>query len=131
MNKNQKKDENKIMQERRKYKRINKNFILSYYEKTDPNKKYEITQLKNISMGGICFITTRAFKPAVEIGVELKTPYLSETTFLEGNILESHEKVKGMLYETRVQFSPLSKEGEFLIAKLIDFFMKDTHENNT
>ena len=108
---------------RRQYQRIHKNFILTYFEKDDPTKKYEITQLKNISLGGICFITSKAFAPSTLIGIELKTPYLSDTTYLEGLVLESHEKIKGILYETRLKFNPLNAQAEFLLAKLIDFFV--------
>ena len=91
--------------ERRNYVRIKKNFILSYFDKDRPDEKYEITQLKNISMGGMCYVTSRKFNYGTSMGIELKTPYLSDTTYLEGVVLESHEKVKNMLYETRLQFN--------------------------
>ena len=120
-------DEPKVpegQEERRKYKRINKNFILTYFDKTNPDEKYEITQLKNISLGGMCFITTRRFEPPAELRVELKTPFLSEATFLEGKILESHEKVKNLIYETRIQFSNLVPHAVIILEQLIEFFTK-------
>ncbi|VAW13039.1 hypothetical protein MNBD_BACTEROID05-679 [hydrothermal vent metagenome] len=116
--------------ERRVYKRIDKNFILTYYDKADPSRKYELTQLKNISMGGMCFITTQAYVPSSKMGIELKTPYLADTTHLEGNVLASHEKVKNIIYETRIKFDLLSSESEFLLAKLIEFFTKSQGKNN-
>jgi c-di-GMP-binding flagellar brake protein YcgR len=91
--------------ERRRYTRISKSFILTYFEKTNPREKFEITQLRNISMGGLCFITTKPFPQGTVLGIELKTPYLSDTTYLEGKVLQSHEKVTGILYETRVELS--------------------------
>ena len=91
-------------EERRRYKRINKNFILSYFIKNLPEKRFEITQLKNISLGGMCFITSKAFEAGTEMGIELKTPYMSDVTYLEGRILQSHVKVKNMIYETRFEF---------------------------
>jgi len=109
-------------EERRHYARINKNFILSFYLKNDPSKKHEITQLKNISMGGMCFITTSAYERKSKIAVELRTPYISETTHMEGVVLASHEKVKNMIYETRLQFEFLESQAEFLLTKLIDIF---------
>ena len=109
--------------ERRQYKRVNKNFILTYYDKSDPSKKYEITQLKNISLGGLCFITSRHFDSGAKIAIELKTPYISDTTNLEGQVLGSNEKIKKILYETRLKFDSLTPQAEFLLAKLIDFFI--------
>ncbi len=98
---------------------------MTYFPISNPEDKADITQLKNISLGGMCFITTRNFTPSTILGVELNTPYLSETTYLEGTVLESHEKVKKMIYETRLQFSSLKPEAEFLLSKLIEFFVNE------
>ena len=46
--------DNESSKERRQYERIKKSFILSYYDLTIPEIKYTITQLKNISFGGMC-----------------------------------------------------------------------------
>lgn len=120
-----KKDEKsqKITSERRKCERIKKSFILSYYDLATPGHKVEITQLKNISLGGMCFVTTRGFDPATKLGVELKTPYLAGTTYLEGTVLQSHEKMKGTIYETRLKFECLDTEAKLLLEKLMQFFV--------
>lgn len=111
-----------LKEERRRHKRIKKNFILTYFEVSNPSQKFEITQLKNIGKGGICFITTRPFPASTKIGIELKTPYLSGTTYLEGIALESHEKIKNLLYETRLQFTSVEPQAEFLLNKVIEYF---------
>lgn len=117
-------DQEQSPSERRQSHRIKKNFILTYFVKTDPSHKYEITQLKNISLGGMCFITTKPFARGTALGVDLKTPYLADTTHLEGRVLESHEKVKNMIYETRLQFEALNPQAQFILERLIDFFLK-------
>lgn len=117
-----KKDES-FSQERRQYVRVTKNFILTYYEKDRPGEKHEITQLKNISLGGMCFITTKSHTPKTHLAIELKTPYLANITYLEGTVQMSHEKVKGILYETRVKFESLNTEAEYLLSKMIEFFV--------
>jgi len=109
--------------ERRQYQRIEKNFILTYFEKENPSVRIELTQLKNISKGGLCFITTKAFLPSTRLGLELRTPYLSETTYLEGVVLESRPKIEGIIYETRLQFEELNPQGDFLISKMMEVFM--------
>ena len=60
--------------ERRRYKRVNKNFILTYFDKNHPEDRHEITQLKNISLGGLCFVTLHHFEPGTPLGIELKHP---------------------------------------------------------
>lgn len=115
--------------ERRRYERIRKSFILSYFDMANPERKFEITQLKNISLGGMCFVTIRPFEPSTKLGIELKTPYIAGTTHLEGRVLQSHEKMKGMIYETRLEFENLDTEAKVLLEKLMEVFVdaKDAH----
>ena len=93
--------------ERRRSTRIRKNFILSYFDQNKPEKKFGATQLKNISLGGTCILTSEAYEPGTVLSIELKTPYLSGTTHLEGTVLESKEKIAGILNETRLVFKNL------------------------
>ena len=109
--------------ERRKYERISKSFILSYFDLKNPKHKYEITQLKNISLGGMCFITGRSYETSTKLGIELKTPFLAGTTHLKGVVLGSNEKMKDKIYETRLQFEPLETEAKILLGKLINLFI--------
>lgn len=109
--------------ERRQHERISKSFILSYFDLENPDHKYEITQLRNISFGGMCFITERSYEKSTKLGIELKTPYLSGMTCLKGVVLGSNEKMKDKIYETRLQFEPLETESKVLLGKLIDLFI--------
>ncbi|MBN1870083.1 MAG: PilZ domain-containing protein [Candidatus Omnitrophica bacterium] len=110
-------------EERRRHERIKKSFVLSYFDLKSPDHKFEITQLKNISLGGMCFVTTHSFEHGTKLGIELKTPYIAETTYLEGTVLQSHEKMKGTIFETRLQFDPLDTEASVLLEKLMEFFI--------
>ncbi|OGX26055.1 MAG: hypothetical protein A2787_00290 [Omnitrophica WOR_2 bacterium RIFCSPHIGHO2_01_FULL_48_9] len=116
--------------ERRQYLRIKKNFILSYYLSTEPAVKYKVTQLKNISQGGICFITPQKYDSGTKLIIELKTPYLVDITHLEGAVLESHEKLPNIIYETRLKFENLSAQALFLIEKLEELFRKGIGNHN-
>ena len=108
--------------DRRRYIRIKKNFILSYHDLENPEKEFGATQLKNISLGGMCFITSVKYEPGTKLIIELKTPYLTGTTHLEGTVLESQEKLAGILCETRLVFSKLHPESEFVIGKIVEYF---------
>ena len=108
--------------EQRRYKRIKKHFVLTYFDLNDRQQRHEASQLKNISLGGMCLITARPFAPATKLGIELKTPYLTELTHLEGTVLESKEKIKDIIYETRLEFTPLSEQALFVLNKIIQHF---------
>ena len=108
--------------DRRRHKRIKKNFILNYFDKNKPEEKFELTQLKDISRGGLRFVTTKSFAAGTLLGIELKTPYISETTYLEGEILECSEKIKDMLYEIRLKFTALNTQAEITLTQLMEYF---------
>ena len=57
--------------------------------------------------------------------VEIRTPYIADITRLEGKVLESHEKLKDIIYETRLQFENLTPQNEILLNKLEEFFIKE------
>lgn len=115
--------------DQRRYKRIKKHFLLTFFVLTDPVKRHEASQLKNISLGGICIITAQPYPVSAKLGIELKTPLIAEMTHLEGTVLESHERVKGIIYETRVEFDPLSNQAKFVLNNLIEHF--DKHESDS
>ncbi len=112
-------------QERRQYKRIEKHFILSYYATDHPEHRFAATQIKNISGGGMCLITEQTFTPGTILELEVKSAFFSNITRLQGEVLQSHERVKNIIYETRIQFKNISPEAEAVIKKSITFF-----ENN-
>ena len=110
--------ENKHGAERRQYPRVRKNFIIRFSEKNNPSLKFEVSQIENISRGGICFTSTLTFKTGTELSIELRTPYIADTIYLEGEILESHEKIKGLIYHNRLKFKDVTPLAERVLEKI-------------
>ncbi len=104
--------------DRRRHVRVYHNYILSYHLKGKGNIKYEMSQVNNISKGGINFIITAPFEPGSELVIELKTPFLNDKVTLEGVVLDSKEKIPGILYEARVQLHDLSAEAQDVLDKI-------------
>jgi hypothetical protein len=114
-------------QDRRKYVRIYRNFVLSYYEKDKKDIKYDISQVNNISKGGINFIAVRPFDAGTLLGIELQTPFIKDSAYLEGKVLESKEKIANLIYEIRLEFVELSAESLNVLDK-IERYNKEVHE---
>ena len=112
--------------DRRQHVRIHRNYILSYHLKGKGNVKYEMSQVNDISKGGINFIVNTPFEPGSELIIELKTPFLSDNVILEGVVLGSKEKIQGLLYEARVQFHKLSPEAQDVLDKIERYSSEDT-----
>ena len=104
--------------ERRQFIRIKKNYIVRFYDKTNPALKFEVSQVENVSKGGLCFTSTIRFDEGADLAIELRTPYVAETVYLEGHVLHSREAVKGLLYANRVKFHDISPKSADVLEKI-------------
>ena len=109
-------------EERRQYKRIRSHFILTYYDTAHPEQKFSASQLKNISQGGICLVTDTVFAPGTLLMIEIKSAFFASITRIQAEVLESHERAKDIIYDTRVKFKDLSEEAKDALEKMIEFF---------
>ena len=62
-------------EERRQYKRINRSFILSYFDLQNPEIKFEISQLKNISLGGMFVFSDQPPPFGAELTIVAQLPH--------------------------------------------------------
>ncbi len=116
--------------DRRKYIRISKNFIFDYFDLAKPSEKFPASQIKNISLGGLCIVTEKPFSPGSLLGIEIKTPFFSGLSSFEGRVLESHERIHGIVYETRIQFQHLDPDAEKVLKQAILFFERSESEES-
>jgi hypothetical protein len=105
-------------QDRRKHVRIYRNFILNFHQKNKADVKYDISQVNNISKGGINFVATQPLDEGVLIGVDLQTPFIAESVYLEGVVLQCKAKIPNLIYEIRLQFNQLSEQAETILNKI-------------
>ena len=104
--------------ERRQFVRIKKNYIIRFCAKNNPALKFEVSQVENVSKGGLCFTSTIKFTEGDDLAIELRTPYVADTIYLEGNILHIQETVKGLLYSNRLRFHDVSPESADVLEKI-------------
>ena len=94
--------------ERRQSVRIKKNYLVRFRQKENPFLMYDISQIENISRGGLCFTSTISFNTGETLSIELRAPYLPNTIYLEGTVCQAEEKVLGLIYQIRLQFQNLT-----------------------
>jgi len=104
--------------ERRQHTRIYRNFILSYHEKGKSILKHDVSQVNNVSQGGINFVSTHPLKQGAVVLLELNTPFIADPIHLEGVVLQSKEKIPEMIYEIRVQFNDVSEQVLNVLEKI-------------
>ena len=103
---------------RRKYVRIYRNFILLYRLKGQENIVYEMSQVNNISRGGVNFSSTVLLTVGGELSIEIKTPFLNDKVNLEGVVLECKEKIPNLIYGVRVEFKNVSAQVNDVLVKI-------------
>ncbi len=109
---------NKPSHERRKYLRIYRNFIMSYHEKGKSLTKHNVTQVNNVSKGGLNFSSTHPLKQGVVVMIDLKAPFIADPIRLEGVVLECREKIPELIYEIRLQFQETQEQVLTLLEKI-------------
>ncbi|MDD5167004.1 MAG: PilZ domain-containing protein [Candidatus Omnitrophica bacterium] len=112
-----------IENERRKYPRVKGRFVISYriYERDD---KTDISQTKDISLGGAYITTNRKFAPGIKLLLELRLPVEREPARIIAKVIESREVTANLIYETRIQFLSVDEKHKEGIKQTVEYFMK-------
>jgi len=110
--------------ERRKHLRIsNAHFVVSYhiFQESD---NIDVSQTKNLSLGGMLLTTNREFQPDTNLALEIRLPFDPNPIILVGKVLESRQIIKDLLYDTRLEFLSVDENHRKLIAKTVEHYLK-------
>jgi hypothetical protein len=109
--------------EKRKYLRLDGNYILSYRPK-EGYEGYDASLTANISQGGAVFTTAKEFSKGDILAVLVRFPFISQKVEITCEVIDSKETLRGntKIYDTRVKFLGLSHEwfealGEFIKSR--------------
>lgn len=115
-------------QERRKHERLKRRFVVSYHSEVDPANTFDISQIKDISLGGMRFVTSLGYPAETILTIELQTPFIRDKILMKARVLESKEVIADMIYDTRVIFTELDEEARHYVSKAIEVFLKSDKE---
>ncbi|MDD4938812.1 MAG: PilZ domain-containing protein [Candidatus Omnitrophica bacterium] len=109
--------------ERRKHPRIDARFIVSYrvLEETD---NVDLSQTKNVSLGGMLLTTNRKFDAGINLALEIRLPFDSHPIMIVGKVLESREISKDLIYDTRIVFLAVDERHRNAMKKTVDYYLK-------
>jgi len=111
---------NDIKFEKRKFKRINGNYIVSYAPIKGEDLKFDISQTKNLSEGGLLFISDRKFEKDIVLKIKLRLPEFSDYVIVKARVVDSMQRAKGIMCETRVIFVDIDKNVREAIRRLVE-----------
>ena len=109
--------------ERRKFPRIGGKFLVSYWI-ADKDDLIDITQTKNVSLGGLLLTTDKAYKVGTNLLIEIRLPVDPHPIKIMGKVLESKELMKNLIYDTRLEFISIDEKHKDMVAKTISHILK-------
>jgi len=109
--------------EKRKYPRANGRFIVSYRVIPD-NSNADISQTKNLSLGGMLLTTNCAFSPGTSLALEIRLPFDPDPIMTIAKVLESKEITKGVIYDTRLTFLAIDEKHRKVIGETVGYYLK-------
>jgi hypothetical protein len=107
--------------ERRKDERIKANFIVSY-RILDEIDNMDITQTKNLCLGGMLLTTSRSFDTGTNLAIEIRLPFERSPIMLIGKVIESVEITKDLIYDTRLEFMAIDENHRSIITKTVTYY---------
>ncbi len=109
--------------ERRRCPRISGRFIVSY-RILDEVDNADITQTRNVSLGGMLLTTNRRFEPGTNLALEIRLPFDPHPIMIIGKVQESREITRNLIYDTRLIFLAVDERHRKVINETIDYYMK-------
>lgn len=113
--------------ERRKHSRIESRFVVSY-RVLEENDNVDVTQTKNLSLGGMLLTTNRQFEPGTNMALEIRLPFDPDPIMLIGKVIESHEVTKNLIYDTRLAFLAIDEKHRGIISHTVQYYLKRSNK---
>lgn len=114
---------NYVGPERRRHPRVNARFIVSY-RILDEVDNVDISQTKNLSLGGMLLTTNRQFGIGTNLALEIRLPFDPNPIMIIAKVLESHEISKDLIYDTRLNFLAIDERHRNVVKETVDYYIK-------
>jgi len=108
--------------ERRKNPRVRGRFIVSY-RILDKSDIIDITQTKDVCLGGMLLTTNKIFEKGTPLAVEIRLPFEKNPIMLIGKVIDSKEISKDLIYDTRLEFVTIDENHRSIINKTVDYYV--------
>ncbi len=109
--------------EKRKNPRATGRFIVSY-RILENYKNTDITQTKNLSLGGMLLTTNCQFQLGTTLALEIRLPFDANPINVIGKVLESKEITKDIIYDTRLAFLAIDEKHHKIINETVGYYLK-------
>ncbi|MCP4649862.1 MAG: PilZ domain-containing protein [PVC group bacterium] len=117
--------------ERRKFLRINANFVVSYHEHPGKVNNTDMTLTRNISLGGICFTSDKDFELGAILKIILRLPKVTkQIEFLGAVVSTKQENGKNSIFDIGVKFVEAEEEDLYILQNILKECASSGNKNN-
>jgi len=109
--------------ERRKFPRITGRFIVSYRLLEDCDN-IDVSQTKNISLGGMLLTTNRKFETGTNLALEIRLPFDPNPIMLIGRVVDSREITRNLIYDTRLAFLAVDERHRKILSDTVEYYIR-------
>ena len=109
--------------EKRNESRISGRFIVSY-RILEEKDNIDVSQTKNISLGGMLITTNKQFEPGVKLLLEIRLPFDPNPIVLVGKVIDSLEISKNLIYDTRLEFLSIDEAHKNIVTQTVEYYIK-------
>ena len=109
--------------EKRNKSRISGRFIVSY-RILEAKDNIDVSQTKNISLGGMLITTNRQFNPGIRLALEIRLPFDPKPIILVGKVIDSQEISKDLIYDTRLEFLSIDEAHKNVVFQTVEYYLK-------
>ena len=109
--------------ERRKHTRVTARFMVSYRILDEVNN-IDISQTKNLSLGGMLLTTSRFFKPGTNLALEIRLPFDPNPILIVARVEESIEITKGLIFDTRLSFLAIDEAHKKIVCDTVSYYLR-------
>ena len=109
--------------ERRKNPRLNRQFMVRY-SMTDDINQSDLTQIRDISLGGACLTTCKAFEMGTKLLLKIKLP--GAEIMPTGKVLESKPLGTSLGFcNTRIEFADIGEADKQILSNRLNAYLRN------
>ncbi|MGD9014565.1 MAG: PilZ domain-containing protein [Candidatus Omnitrophota bacterium] len=109
--------------ERRKFIRAEHRFVVSY-RVLEEKGNVDISQTKNLGLGGMWLTTNRKFGIGAKLALEIRLPFDPDPIELVASVVESKEVVGNLIYDTHLAFLSVDEKHKKIIGDTVDEYLE-------
>jgi len=99
--------------------------MVSYYP-MERQDALDVSQTKNLSVGGMAITTSTQFKPDARLILKVRVPSARDPVEIIGRVIESSPMGKMAVYNTRVEFLAIDEKYRQAITDTVSHHLKKT-----